>query len=87
MQGSLGTGPASYNPDKRKNRNISYTMGSRLDDIISKKNHMKPGPGKYEAARNSKHGKTSSFSFGRGLRTEECATKDLKANPGAAQYS
>jgi hypothetical protein len=65
-------------------------MGSRLDDITSKKNNIKPGPANYDTApglRNLKHGKHSSFSFGKGMRIEDCATKDLKANPSAAQYS
>jgi len=89
LQGSLGTGPAAYNPEKRKMRNISYTMGSRLDDVVLKKNNAKPGPANYETSsvRNSRHGRTASFSFGKGLRQEEQADRDLKANPGAAQYT
>ena len=49
VQGMLGNGPGSYNPNFAKKLNHSYSIGAKLEDIDAKKRNFQPGPGAYEA--------------------------------------
>lgn len=47
LKGVLGPGPGGYSVDKAKKANLSYSMGSKLEDIEFKKRNFAPGPGNY----------------------------------------
>jgi hypothetical protein len=84
LQGTLGHGPGSYNVDKQKKGNFTYSMGAKLEDIEFKKRNFQPGPGNYQP---EKRNDIPSMKFGSGQRADMDGGKEGKVKPGPGAYT